>query len=80
MEPSKPKYLDQISLRRVFHHAGMGFMSIFTRHTGMDISCNGVYYAFFSFAMDDLLENSHISAWIGGGQRSVYWGGLRRWR
>ena len=26
MEPLKPKYFDQISSRRVFHHAGIGFI------------------------------------------------------
>lgn len=37
-------------------------------------SCNGVYYAFFSFAMDDLPEHSSVPAWISGDQRRVYWG------
>jgi len=42
----------------------------------MDTFCNAVYYAVFSFAMDDLLEYSPVPAWIGGGQRSLHWGDL----
>lgn len=37
-------------------------------------SCDGLYYAFFSIAMDDLPENSFVPSWVGHGRRSVYWG------
>ncbi len=37
-------------------------------------SCNGIYYVFYSFAMDDLPENKHIPSWIGGEERHVWYG------
>ena len=52
----------------------------FTRHAGMYIFSNRIYHAFFSFAIDDLLENPPIPTWIGGNQRSVYWKDLNQTR
>lgn len=39
-----------------------------------DETCNGIYYAFSSFAMNDLAEHSNIPAWFSGNQRNLYWG------
>jgi hypothetical protein len=37
-------------------------------------SCNGVCYAYISFSIDDLPENSSVPAWIDGGRCRRYWG------
>jgi hypothetical protein len=35
-------------------------------------SCNGIYYAFYSFAIDDLPENTFVPDWMRN--RHNYWG------
>lgn len=36
--------------------------------------CNGIYYAFSSFDMDDLPENLSLPTWISSRRRTVYCG------